>query len=63
MMMAASCFGDTFIQKINRKIVKVNVKMDGPLFRPILEKDFFNSSKDLRLQQIFTLHQDNNLKY
>ena len=45
------------------KLVRIEGMMDDAKYREILEGNLFQSSRDLRLGQRFTFHQDNDPKH
>ena len=63
MVVAASCCGDVFPSAGSGKLVRIEGMMDGAKYREILEGNLFQSSRDLRLGQRFTIQQDYDPKH
>ena len=45
------------------KLVRIEAKMTGAMYKEILDENLLQSAQDLRLGQRFTFHQDNNPKH
>ena len=53
----------TFSSAGTGKLVRIEGMMDGAKYREILERNLFQSSRDLRLGRRFTFQQDNDPKH
>jgi hypothetical protein len=63
MVVAASCCGVVLLSAGTEKLVRIEGMMDGAKYRDILEGNLFQSSRDSRLGQRFTVQQDNDPRH
>lgn len=54
MVVTASDCGDSILQPGTGKLVKVDGKMDGAIYRAAIKENMFQTAKDLRLVWRFT---------